>query len=207
MSADAKYVLRLFVMFIICGLVVALAAVLPFFDVHDRPYRGSEYMVMEIAQEIILLVVVLINIVRAALNPEARPGLLLAAGFFACMLVRELDFLFDHLRHGAWFYIVLGIFATCVAQALRTPSRSISALASYGRGEGFFLIFSGLLVVLSFSRIFGMQILWRGLMADDFVRLVKDLVEEGLELLGYTLILLGTLNPRALKAREADRGC
>jgi len=203
MSTDAKYVLRMSLLFIVCGLATALAAMVPFFDVHNQPYRGSEYLAMEIAQELILFLVVVINVVRAIGNPEARPGLLLVAGFFACLLVRELDFVFDRFRHGFWFYCVLAIFLVCLGQALRVPSKSISALATYCRGEGFFLIFSGLLVLFSFSRIFGMQVLWRGLMAEDFVRVVKDLVEEGVELLGYTLILLGSLFPIVAKPVES----
>lgn len=198
MTADVKYVLRIFFFFIICGVVTALAALVPFFDVHNQPYRGSEYMAMEIVQEFILLLVIIINIFRAIDNPEARPGLLLVVGFFACLLIRELDFAFDRIRHGVWFYCVLAVFIVCVGQALKTPSRSVSAIAAYCREPGFFLIFSGLLVLFSFSRIFGMQVLWRGLMQEDFVRIVKDMVEEGVELLGYTLILLGTLTPRAL---------
>ena len=204
MSTDAKYVLKMFLLFIVCGLVVALAAIVPFFDVHNRPYHGSESMAMEIAQELVLFLIVAINVVRAARDPGTRPGLLLVAGFFACLLIRELDFVFDRVRHGFWFFCVLGIFIVCVGQALKTPTKSVSALASYCRNEGFLLIFSGLLVLFSFSRIFGMQVLWRGLMGDDFVRAVKDLVEEGVELLGYTLILLGTVFPRTLNSKYSS---
>ena len=60
--------------------------------------------------------------------------------------------------------------------------------------RAFVFIFIGLLIVLVYSRLFGMGELWHTIMADHFNRTVKNVVEEGSELWGYALVFWGTVN-------------
>lgn len=84
-----------------------------------------------------------------------------------------------------------------------------------GRTGGLFkhpsdgMLSAGLLTVLLFARLMGMGTLWHTLLADEFIRTVKNAVEEGTELFGYTLCLLATLSyfhtQRASGAAGHDR--
>ncbi|MGN2613391.1 hypothetical protein ACTFQ6_16755 [Aliivibrio fischeri] len=50
-----------------------------------------------------------------------------------------------------------------------------------------------LVVVLVFSRLVGMNHLWQILLQGDYIRTVKNLAEEGTELLGYSLLAYSAL--------------
>ena len=60
--------------------------------------------------------------------------------------------------------------------------------------RSFIFIFIGLLIVLAYSRLFGMAELWQAVMGDNFNRTVKNVVEEGSELWGYALVTWGTVH-------------
>ncbi|MDR0219081.1 MAG: hypothetical protein LBI71_09405 [Enterobacteriaceae bacterium] len=51
-----------------------------------------------------------------------------------------------------------------------------------------------------------MGVLWRGLIDEHFYRIVKNIVEEGCEMLGYAFCLIATLwyLPAARKQRQAN---
>jgi len=51
--------------------------------------------------------------------------------------------------------------------------------------------------------LFGMNSLWQMLMLDGYNRVVKNMVEEGCELLGYAFCLIAALG--YLKDRRASR--
>lgn len=55
------------------------------------------------------------------------------------------------------------------------------------------MLATGLLIVLVFSRLFGMNALWENLMLDGYNRVVKNMAEEGCELLGYSLCTLASV--------------
>ena len=144
----------------------------------------------EIAQELILLITSLLYFRRVI--KASAPGLILIGGFFACMLIRELDFLFDALSHGSWVWFALATAAACLAIALLNPRRVVMELADFLRQPDCGMMCAGLPIVLVFSRLFGMRDLWQHLMLNGYNHTVKNMVEEGCELLGYSLCLLAT---------------
>jgi hypothetical protein len=62
--------------------------------------------------------------------------------------------------------------------------------------------------VLVFSRLFGMQAMWHAILADGYVRIVKNAVEEGSESFGYMLCLTASIgyycNFRRMASRNAS---
>ena len=48
-------------------------------------------------------------------------------------------------------------------------------------------------LLLVFSRIFGMGDLWQGILGLNYERIIKRVVEEGLEVLGYTVIFYAAM--------------
>jgi hypothetical protein len=115
------------------------------------------------------------------------------AGFYSCMLIRELDFVFDAIQHGSWIWFALAVTAGCLAVALRTPKKTLHALARLLQHRSWPVMASGFLVVLVFSRLFGIHALWQHLMLGDYNRVVKNMAEEGTELLGYGLCWLASV--------------
>lgn len=122
-------------------------------------------------------------------------GLWLVAGFFGCMLIREFDGYLDLISHGAWKYFALAFAGFFSYQAYRLgKENTLASLVAFMKTRAYTFIFIGLIIVLVFSRLFGMSELWQAALGDHFTRSVKNLAEEGTELLGYALIFWGALN-------------
>ena len=54
-------------------------------------------------------------------------------------------------------------------------------------------IFFKIKKINTYSRLFGMSMLWRGMLSADSWRLAKTAMEESSELLGYMLIMFSAL--------------
>ena len=153
----------------------------------------SEGSFVEFGQEALLLITTTIFGMLAMKTRQG--GLWLVAGFFCCMFIRELDAYFDEIVHGAWKYFALVVMALTLYKAWRLGvENTIATLAAFMKSRSFVFIFIGLLIVLAYSRLFGMGELWRAIMGDNYIRLVKNVVEEGTELWGYALVTWGALN-------------
>ena len=190
MQDDLLFVLKKLGAFLIFGAIVAAFQSLLFIDINFLHDFVKETSLTEIMQEIILLVIVILyaSLIRI---PELRNSSVLLAGFFACMLVRELDFAFDLIRQGFWIWIALVVAIVSVAVAATNIRGALAGLKGFFTHPSYGLVCAGLLNVLVFSRLMGMGALWHTLLQDDFVRTVKNAVEEGSELFGYALCLLG----------------
>lgn len=115
--------------------------------------------------------------------------------FFRELKIPPLDAYFDLIVHGSWKYFALALIAFVFYQARRLgKENTIATLASFIKSRNYTFIFIGLLIVLIFSLLFGMGELRETIMTDYFNRTIKNVVEEGTELWGYTLIFWGSLN-------------
>ena len=147
---------------------------------------------VEFAQEALLMATTVIFAIQAI--AKRHGGLWLVAGFFGCMLLREFDAFFDMIVHGAWKYFALVVIAFVFFKAWRFgKENTIATLAAFMKTRAFIFIFLGLLIVLAYSRLFGMGELWHAIMGDNYKRIVKNVVEEGSELWGYALVFWGTV--------------
>ena len=177
--------------------VVCLALLVPLAILIDTHYLGNsvgDASVTEYLQETLLALSALgFALVAYAKRPVARGFAILVAGFFAVMLIRELDALFDRVAHGFWLYPALAVTAATLLLAYRHRQDLLAEMASAAVSRSFIYITIGLAVVLFFSRLFGTGSLWR-LVLDGATNtaLVKTVVQEGLELFGYVLIFVGT---------------
>ncbi|WP_244967928.1 hypothetical protein ACNFJN_09725 [Xenorhabdus budapestensis] len=121
-------------------------------------------------------------------------------------LIRELDACFDKIFHGAWSWFAIPLAVVCIVYACTQRQKTLVGLVYFTRHQSYGMMVCGLLCVLVFSRLFGMGALWQGLMDEHFNRTVKNIVEEGCEMLGYVLCLIATLwyLPAARQQRMAD---
>ena len=153
--------------------------------------HSLENSFVEYGQELLLLLTTVIFTSMAIKRQSG--GLWLIAGFFGCLLIRELDAYFDEIIHGAWKYFALVfVVFVCFKSWKIGVENTIDSLANFMKTRSFIFIFIGLLIVLAYSRLFGMAELWQAVMGDNFNRTVKKVVEEGSELWGYALVTWGT---------------
>ena len=113
-------------------------------------------------------------------------------GFFATMLIRESDALFDKISHGFWVYPATIVAIYSMVYAKKCVGTVKKPMLTYVDSKNFIFINIGLIIVLIFSRLFGSGSLWRNIMGADYSILYKSVIQEGIELLGYTLVLYGS---------------
>ena len=192
MNSNIKTILAGFAEFFLAAIIAASVIGCIYLDVtvHRDLSEGS---FVEFGQEVLLLTT---TVLFGTLAIKTRQGgLWLVAGFFGCLFIRELDAYFDEIVHGAWKYFALAVMVLSIFKAWRLGiENTIATLAAFMKSRSFIFIFIGLLIVLAYSRLFGMGELWRVIMGDNYIRLVKNVVEEGSELWGYALVTWGALN-------------
>lgn len=193
MSQQFRFLFGAMGRFFMLALIMAASTGLLFIDILVFKNDLGEDSVTEIVAEVMLLAVIVLFFRKGLREPEDRAGFFLIAGFFASMLIRELDQVFDYIFHGAWFWFAVPVSLIAIIYAFLHPRTAVNGLYRFVSHPAYGMMVTGLLVVLVFSRLFGMGILWRGMMGDDFNRLAKNLAEEGCELLGYTLCLLSAI--------------
>jgi len=147
----------------------------------------------EIAQEVMLFVCAAL-FWTAPGSASERGFKTLAGGFFACLLMRELDGLFDPISHSAWCWPFCAIALICIWKAFKSgrAQNSLEALAAFTRTPMFGSLSTGL-GILIFSRIFGTGALWHIILDEGYARLAKTAAEEGIELLTYSMWLAAVI--------------
>lgn len=147
----------------------------------------------EIAQEIFLFACALFFWLSPG-TPGQRGFKILVGGFFACLLMRELDGLFDPISHSAWCwpFSVIAIMSCVLAFKSNNRADTFDALAKFAGTPMFGTMATGL-SVLVFSRVFGMGALWHLILNDGYARLAKTTVEEGIELISYSMWLAASV--------------
>ena len=191
MTENIKTILSGFAEFIFAALIAAGVVGCIYLDVtvHKNILENS---FVEYGQEALLLATTTLFAMSAI--AKRLGGLWLVAGFFGCMFIRELDAYFDMIVHGAWKYFALALMVFVLFKAWRLgKENTIASLAAFMKSRAFVFIFIGLLIVLIYSRLFGMGELWKAVMGIDFNRTVKNVVEEGSELWGYALVFWGAV--------------
>ncbi len=150
----------------------------------EEGYFG-ELTFTEIGQELILFVMFLFFLALSRKWMEIKTIALLASLFYLASFIREFNFLVEH-----WIYLVLPVLALAGWILYRDRKKFIQSVESFFRVPATGLLVSGLLITYLFSRLFGRSKFWRLLYHDESYRLAKAATEEGLELLGNSLMLI-----------------
>ena len=126
--------------------------------------------------------------------PATKVVALLILGASTLAFIRECDAILDRsLFDGAWQLFATIVIILTIA-ALRTHRHGLpKALIHYSKTPSFGIMVSGFMTVFVFSRIIGRQALWKMIMGEGYMRVVKISVEESIELMGYTLIFIAAL--------------
>ncbi|WP_018916455.1 hypothetical protein [Vreelandella zhanjiangensis] len=132
---------------------------------------------------------------------------LLMLAFVAASLIREQDYFFDEfVADNSWKVLVALIILPSIGWVVYQRRRFIAEFAHYSNTFSFGLFAGGVLTTYIFSRLYGRQIFWRAVLEDNYVRIFKDVAEEVIELLGYSLILFAVIELLllALRIRKAS---
>ncbi|MGR5341966.1 hypothetical protein ACPV50_18790 [Vibrio astriarenae] len=170
-------------------IILALAALVIHVDVRLLGSHAGESSFIEYTQETILLVVALLyfSLFR---TDSYRSFAVLLGGFFTCLLIRELDGVFDQIVHGFWKYPAWAVAISCIYYSFfRHRESTLEAFQAYLRHPSFGLMLAAMGTLMVFSRLFGMGDLWQVILNDGYHRAAKNIAEEGTELLAYTLTL------------------
>lgn len=163
-------------------------------DLTDQPIAFNESSIIEQFQLIYLCVCMVLFILSARIKSSRMSLSVLLAGMALIALIRELDYFFDnYVFDGAWQTIVFlvalttGFFVIKFRQGLKSSIQEFTSKASFG------YMTSAFVVLFIFSRIIGKQVLWKAVMGENYLRVVKSFVEESTELFGYTLLLIAAI--------------
>lgn len=172
-------------------IVIAIAASIPIADVLYFNNMITETSITETTQSILLFLIVRIYSYIAYKFEYLRYGSILIAGFFGTMFFRELDFLFD--KNISWLPISLSIVIGCIFIAWRNKTNALYGLYHFMNSNAFYITVCGLGILLVFSRMIGMKLLWSGMIDVEKLRVIKNFSEEATELQGYTLCMIAAV--------------
>lgn len=170
-------------------------------------YGTSEFSPVEIIQAIILLACGIILGWVARFCPSQRPIAFGLGGLALVFLIRELDFFLDrHIADNLWQVLVAVAGALLIVYLYRHRRRLNIGLARIWPSPGLTLLFSGAVILFGYSLLVGHEDLWMSMLGDSYQRIIKLAVEEFIELIGYFLFMIGTieyaLQARAIAYRE-----
>lgn len=171
-------------------LLVLTGPVMVFIDLNIFQHGVPEIGATEITQELFALLSALLFAQLAYKQPQERGFYTLVAGFFLCIVIRELDQLFDLIWHGFWVIPALLCALLAIGYAkLRCQGSVLQPMANFTHTKAYSFLLMGLLVLLIFSRVFGNgSLFWKSILGEAYSGGFKNALQEGLELLGYALI-------------------
>ena len=159
----------------------------------DR-FGTSEFSPIEIIQAIILGTCGVIMWWVARHCPTQRPVAILFGGMALAFLIRELDYFLDrYVADNFWQVVTAIVGSLVIAYTYRHRKRLQIALARIWPSPGLTFLFAGAVILFAFVRFVGHEPLWMSILGDDYRRITKLAVEEFIELIGYFLWLLGTI--------------
>ena len=155
--------------------------------------RTSEFSPIELLQNLLLLWCVA-AFGWIALRDRLRRALAVAcAALFGVCLVRELDFFLDfYLVDNLWQVLGAIILSVALVYIGRHREKLEQGWRRSWPSAGLALILGGLILLFPYAQLIGHGALWQGIMGDNYVRVVKVIVEEFIELGAYGLMAIGS---------------
>ena len=164
-------------------------------------YGTSEFSPVEIIQAIILALCGFIMGWVVRYCPSQRPIAFGFGGLALIFLIRESDYFLDrYIVDNLWQVLIAILAALLIAYTYRHRKRLNIALARIWPSNGITLLFAGAVILFAFVPLVGHEPLWMSILDDAYQRVIKLAIEEFIELMGYFLWMIGTIE-YALQAR------
>ncbi len=148
----------------------------------------GEITFTEITQEIILFILFVFFLLFGYKWRKLQPVSTILSLFFLMSFIREFNFLIDK-----WIYPVLIVGIVLIWVAVQNFKKIKNASIEFFRVPASGWLLSGFLITYIFSRLMGRSKFWHLLYEGENYRLAKAATEEGLELLGNTLMLIAMI--------------
>lgn len=186
------------------GIMVLLNLIFQYDATHSADeVKITENSLTELFQEIFVFVVAAGFFIVSRRSRELAPVTYLFALFFLISFIREFNNQIEF-----WFYLASPFIVWFFFLLIKNFRKVLTAFERFIelRPSGAFFI--GFLVCYLFSRLFGQTSFWKVLLEEAYSRAAKNMAEEGIELLGYAIILISVVELLALVYREnsAKRG-
>ena len=157
-------------------------------------FGTSEFSPVEIIQAIILGICGLIMVWVARYCPSQRPIAFSFGGLALLFLIRESDYFLDRfIVDNLWQVLVAIVGALLIVYTYRNRKRLTIALARVWPSPGLTLLFAGAVILFAFVPLVGHEPLWQSILGDAYQRVIKLAIEEFIELMGYFLWMIGTI--------------
>jgi len=190
-NSVALLVLRAFLYAVFVAGLVYLVTLEGYRDGKDSAY--SEQSLTEWLESGYALLSGLVFIAVARLSATLRPVAAMLAALCFMMFIREADFFLDRIFDGAWQVLVTLVLIVTALYLWRQPRSIAESIREFAQLPSAGILLSGFLVLFVFSRLFGRGSFWQSVMGDDYVRVVKNIAEEGTEIMGYGLIAIAAI--------------
>lgn len=201
----ARIVLAAAARMLLLSCFISAPILLLWVDVQWLHNAVGEFSATEFSQLVLLAITVLGFVHLARRSRDDRRFAVLAAGLFACMLIREVDAVLDLLLDGLWQGLVTLVSVICLIYGLFDWRSMLRGMARLVISRAGVVMIIGLAILLAYSRLLGMGLLWQDLLDDGYLRLFKNAIEESTELLGYVIILIASLGYVAGRLRHLHR--
>ncbi|HMP74813.1 MAG TPA: hypothetical protein PKE12_00815 [Kiritimatiellia bacterium] len=151
---------------------------------------------VEYLQLCLLAITTLVFIASARKAPQWRELGLVLASVTALAATRELDFISNHLipvlgwKVGFLFVLSAGWIAFSRRVVFR---RQVHAFTST---RSFVILWAGFIVTLPLAQMLGHGTLFEAMMGEDYQRHYKRVIEESCELIGYVILMSGSIEWR-----------
>ncbi|NNE51209.1 MAG: hypothetical protein HKN30_02280 [Sulfitobacter sp.] len=129
--------------------------------------------------------------IGACTIPAATGYLMSAATLCTCMFLRENDVYFDIIWHGFWIVPVSIVLCLGTAFAIRNRHTLREPFLRHAATREAAFLMIGFIFVLIFSRVYGSGDLWRAIMGPNYTWQIKAALQEGVELMGYSILAFG----------------
>ncbi len=157
-------------------------------------FGTSEFSPIEIIQPFMLAICGLLMAWVAKYCPSQRPISILFGGLALTFIFRELDYYFDRfIVDNLWQTLVAIAGALVITYTYRQRKRFKIAWGRIWPSPGIALLFAGAIIHFAFVMLVGHEPLWMSILGDSYQRIVKLAVEEFIELAGYFLWLIGSI--------------
>ncbi|MCF7956741.1 MAG: hypothetical protein K9M75_13140 [Phycisphaerae bacterium] len=186
--------------FIVFTLAVSLPIIIERGDVSVFSENGP----IELIQLAIILASVTLLLLDCRFETCEFKQLFLILGILqACAGIRELDLFFDRIIPVIGWKLPVMPCVLLIALIWHKNSKLILAQAKeFIRTRSFALLWCGFIIAVPYSQLVGHGKFLELLMGDDYVRDYKRVIEELGELLGYLLIMVGSIE--AVLQRKED---
>lgn len=156
----------------------------------------AELSVTESLQLIMLAIASWSFISLSKQMPQLKHAAILISGFFAVLMIREMDYWMDMIHPGSWVVPALLVTALSCVKAYQGGKGTVNEMAEILSNPHMKLLIGSVVLLIVFSRLYGMGSFWHHVMDVNYIREVKNISEEGIELLCYSLIALSAFRAR-----------